>query len=215
MSICPKLLAIDPSLTQTGWALFELGKKEVLEWGVIGGGSSRISLEIRLVNIQTQVRNLLEQFGLTNCDYLICEGPAPITLNPSSSIKVEQVRGIFETLARDMGISVLGRVNPKTVQAELLGIRGKQLPRKEVKDLARLVIKRIYPKIYQSTHLEQDIIDAMLIGILAETRISNAIKAGQDPLRVFEIVGKSSYSSKRSGGRGLNWGNHMIGRRSA
>jgi Holliday junction resolvasome RuvABC endonuclease subunit len=205
MGMFSKILAVDPSLTQTGWALFEVGNTTVKSYGVIKGGSPKTPLTSRLANIQDCVSKLFMELSLNTNDYLVCEGPAPISLNPSSSIKVEQVRGIFETLGRVNGLNVLGRLNPRTVQSELLGVRGKQIPRKEVKILARSVVSKIFPDLFKEYNLiEQDIVDAMLIGILAQARISYALKSKQDPKISFEFVGlKNNFG--RSGGRGLRW----------
>lgn len=205
MSVSSRVIAIDPSLTQSGWAIFEAGKKNVHSWGVIKSLPANKPLSMRLKDIQTKISQLFINLEINKLDYLVCEGPAPISLNPASSIKVEQVRGIFEAVGRERGVTVLGRLNPRTIQSELLGISGKQIPRKEVKKIARAVLIQIFPKFANSgIKLEQDAVDAILIGILAEARISHSLKAGVDPVLSFEVV-RSARSLQNSRGRGLNW----------
>lgn len=128
---------------------------------------------------------LLERLQLGQGDYLICEGPAPLVKNPQSAIKVEGVRGIFETLARGFGVSVPGRVSPRTVQSELMGLRGKQLKRELVKESARTTVARLFGDLRavkmiapdgaspgDKSRAAQDIVDALLIGAYAVKRIS-------------------------------------------
>ncbi len=205
-SLKPRLLAIDPSLTQSGWAAFKIDSSDVESWGVIPSLSTSNPLNVRLLDLQEKISCLMSDFEMGVDDFLVCEGPAPITLNPSSSIKVEQVRGIFETIARQRGVKVLSRLNPRTVQHELLGMRGKQLPRAEVKRIARAVLNNIFPRINKNhSNIEQDAVDAILIGVLAHGRILRSIKSGIDPVLSFEKNSISRNSGRRSSGRGLNW----------
>jgi hypothetical protein len=130
----------------------------------------------------------------------VCEGPAPVSLNPSSSIKVEQVRSMFETLARAFNILVPGRLNPRTVQSELLSLRGKQLPRNEVKQIARTVVNQLFK--FEDKNISQDVIDAILIGVLARNKIIHSNKTGHTIFNLFE-GGRGSTRNKN--GRGLRW----------
>lgn len=208
MNKSTKLLAIDPSLTQSGWAIFSLASQKILDFGVIKSVGTSSPLINRLVDLQEKILALLEKHFLCAEDFLICEGPAPITLNPSSSIKVEQVRGIFETLARDRGVKVLNRLNPRTVQNELLGIKGKQLPRKEVKSVARSVFSSFYPELVKANpKIEQDSVDAILIGTLAQARIVQNIKLGIPVEKIFEQI---PYSGRKQFGRNMRWPESVV-----
>lgn len=200
-----KLMAIDPSLTQSGWSLFSLEKENPISYGVIRPDPEKGHLGTRLFSLQTQIKKLFSEQSLNPGDILICEGPAPITLNPSSSIKVEQVRGIFEALGRDMGLQVPGRVNPRTIQTELLGLHGKQRKREEVKEVARRVVKSLIGICPDKENMEQDIVDSILIGLISISRVKRANISGMELVEIFSEKGLST--GRNSQGRGLRWGN--------
>lgn len=179
------LLAVDPSLTCSGWALFSLRTAQPEAVGFIRGLGASVPLSERMAKYQSDVALLLERLQLGQGDYLICEGPAPLVKNPQSAIKVEGVRGLFETLARGFGMSVPGRVNPRTIQSELMGLRGKQLKREIVKESARITVSRLYGDLQrirmivpdgvstgEKARSVQDIVDALLIGTYAVKRIT-------------------------------------------
>lgn len=178
------LLAIDPSLTQTGWAYFSLREMQPRAVGVIRAPGPELPYQKRLSDLQDKVGKLFASLEIGERDILVCEGPAPLVLNPQSALKVEHVRSIFESLAREYGAEVPGRLNPRTIQRELLGMKGKQLPRKEVKIWARNTAERLYaqrlPELvvngFSSPPKEtpQDVIDALLVGSLALSRVKLA-----------------------------------------
>lgn len=192
-----KILAVDPSLRSTGWALFDFKTKIPLAIGTIKSEDASISLSERLRVLQNEIESLYTELNLVADDILVCEGPAPLVLNPHTALKVEHVRGIFETIARGKGIHVPGRINPRTWQSELLGLRGPQLPRKEVKELSLLTAKRLFPEMFASEKKGneknsqkevqgiQDIADALLIGCLAKSKLEMAQKTGTDLAAVF------------------------------
>ncbi|MDD2943420.1 MAG: crossover junction endodeoxyribonuclease RuvC [bacterium] len=198
MSNNTRLLAIDPSLTASGWALFSLASCKPQQAGVIYPPKSSYPLAYRLKKLQEEVETLLTEFSFTNSDILVCEAAATIIRNPMSAMKVERVRGIFETVARSNGCLVPGRINPRTVQSELLGMSGKQLPRKEVKEQARLVAEKLFPQINSNKKkLPQDVIDALLIGELAINRIRLAGQTNSPLSAVFdskEDINQKNYS---------------------
>lgn len=215
-----KLLAIDPSLTASGWALFSLGNdgspsaqsaaathRLPLAVGVICPPGPEVEMSRRLASLQTQVEQLISKLHMSKGDFLVCEGPAPIVLNPDSAIKVERVRGIFETVARSFGLVVPGRINPRTVQSELLGMRGKQLSRSAVKEWARHTAQVLFgPQLAScpinglrqgkrrsgTPAMPQDIIDALLIGVLGASKLNIARRSGIAPEAVFEARGKKA-----------------------
>lgn len=195
-----RLLAIDPSLRQSGWALFYLEEDRPLAWGTIVAEQLKDPLPSRLDSIHSRVESLFVDLDLSPDDYLVCEGPAPVTLNPSGTIKVEQVRSMFETIARTNRLIVPGRLNPRTVQTELLGLRGRQLPRAEVKKIAESVVYQLFPM--KEKIQSQDAIDAILIGVLARNKILHAHRTGAYAGSMFEGgAGKRVYRS----GRGMRW----------
>jgi Holliday junction resolvasome RuvABC endonuclease subunit len=178
-----RLLAVDPSLTASGWALFDVAAKTISGIGLIVPPGPEVLLAERLSELQNQVSKLLSSLNLRDGDLVVCEGPAPLVDNPQSALKVEHVRGIFESLARERSVSVPGRLNPRTVQSELLGLRGKQLARTTVKGCARETVQKLYGKELSSLaaprkKMPQDIIDAILIGTLALSKVSFAERSG-------------------------------------
>jgi len=208
------LLAIDPSLTASGWVLFDFDNSIPLASGVLSPPGPKLSLAKRLDQLQQSVEDLLLELKVHGGDILICEGPAPLVLNPQSSLKVERVRSIFESVARSMNLTVPGRINPRTVQSELLGMRGPQLPRPVVKDCARKIAMQLYgdqltslwskrrgaPKkkgTERKQKIPQDIIDAVLIGALAITKIKLCIISGNDISDAFLPRNKNARHNTR------------------
>lgn len=203
-----KLLAVDPSLRSTGWALFE--GKQIAHVGIISAPGPEFALASRLSVLQKSVTELIARLEMKAGDVLICEGPAPLVLNPATALKVEHVRGIFESVARSAQVTVPGRINPRTLQSELLGFKGKQLSRTIVKESARQVAFQLYGKEFQSVfgmsvkgerkkQVPQDVIDAALIGTLALTKIRLAQSSGMDLVQMF--AERSSARRSRRGYR--------------
>ncbi len=215
-----KILAIDPSLTASGWALLEIDTGILLFSGVISPPGPRTILAKRYEVLQEEVCQLFEMLklsadfsgGAEKRNFLICEGPAPLVLNPQSSLKVERVRSIFEAVARSSGIEVPGRLNPRTVQTELLGMRGKQLPRTVVKAWARETAYRLFGEQLEkapifgvpeaSQELPQDIVDALLIGSLAVSKIQHVLRLGGEPREAFS---SAAGGRKRQSNKTVRW----------
>ena len=202
----PKVFAVDPSLTCSGWALFIAEVHGPIAVGTLSPPGPKLSMPQRMSRLQIAVEQLFDEVELEENDVLICEGPAPLVLNPQSSLKVEGVRGLFETVARARGLRVPGRINPRTIQSELLGMSGKQLPRTQVKDWARAAAMRLYEKELgdlRPGHIPQDIIDAVLLGSYVMTRIALAAKTGADLEDAIQprSAGRG-YSGRR---RGSGW----------
>lgn len=207
------LIAVDPSLTCSGWALFSLADGAPLAAGTLEAGGPEHSMSDRLEELQKNISQLFNQLRMGNHDVLVCEGPAPLVLNPSSAIKVERVRSIFESVARGRGVVVPGRINPRTVQTEILGLRGKQLQRAVVKETARVTAQQLFGAqlsvlpLYGSgkTHrqLPQDVIDALLIGAVALSRVRLA-EQSQRPL-TEAFTSKSESRSLARSSRSLRW----------
>ncbi len=205
------LLAVDPSLSASGWVWFDLCTERPLAAGVVTPPGPKYALADRLCAVQETVNLLYRQLGLSSVDIVVCEGPAPLVLNPESSLKVEQVRSIFESVARSTGAQVPGRLNPRTVQTELLGLRGKQLCRAEVKRSAREASRQLFGAALEKVYFEsagarrvlpQDVIDAALVGFVALSRVKLAVQCDRDLSVVFagRLNGDSWGSRRRSAG---------------
>jgi Holliday junction resolvasome RuvABC endonuclease subunit len=189
------LIAVDPSLTCTGWALFLVSTGEVAAVGKVKGLGPSIPLATRLERLQRHIGDLLGRLGLDGRDILVCESPTTIR-DPHNALKVEQVRGLFESLARAQGVRVPGRVNPRSVQYEVMGLKGKQLCRAEVKSAAVKTAQYLYAtNLSQLGLLEsgadlrkhQDIVDAVLIGRLALMRVQAALNGGVTLESMFDV----------------------------
>ncbi|MBX7144070.1 MAG: hypothetical protein K1X79_06440 [Oligoflexia bacterium] len=185
-----KLMAVDPSLTCSGWALFSVpqadrSRERLLAVGKIKSLGPETALATRYLDLQEKIASILAAVELGAGDILVCEAPTTMR-DPRAAFKVEQVRGIFETLARERGVSVPGRINPRTVQSEVMGLRGSQLRRAEVKDTAVIIVERLFADSLKelgfdvrraSLKRHQDIVDAILVGVTAVTRVRSGIRA--------------------------------------
>lgn len=212
------LIAVDPSLTASGWACFSLASGDPIAVGLISPPGATTPLANRLAWLQDAVTSVLRRCPVSEGDVLICEGPAPLVRNPQSALKVEGVRGIFEAVARAEGLNVPGRINPRTVQSELLGMRGKQLARAEVKAWARATAMRLYGTIleellgnaHERKTISQDILDALLIGTVAATRIQLAVRSEQPLESAFLPSGRGNGAG---GSRATGWSERVFRRR--
>ncbi len=203
-----KLLAVDPSLTCSGWALFLLTdgglKAPVLKGvGKVRSLPPKHALSFRLVDLQAKVKSILESIDLGANDVLVCEAQTTMR-DPHAAFKVEQVRCIFETIARDRSVSVPGRLNPRSVQHEVMGLRGQQLGRKIVKDTAVAVAQVLFAADLKALgfatdtkHLSkhQDIVDALLLGALAASKLREGVWA--DAAMDFSMAPRALRVGKR------------------
>lgn len=174
-----RLIAVDPSLTCSGWALFHVSTGNLLAIGKIRAPSSATPLPLRLTMLQRQVDELMGVLKLGGDDVLVCEAQTTMK-DPRAAFAVEQVRCIFESLGRARSVRVPGRVNPRSVQSEIMGLKGKQLARPIVKETAVIVAKALYEQALLSLGFDvehsalkrnQDIVDALLVGTLALSKI--------------------------------------------
>jgi len=185
-------MAVDPSLTCSGWALFHVGGGGLCAIGKLKALGATVPLADRLTDLQSRIEALFGRFEFGSRDVLICEEQTTMR-DPRAAFKVEQVRGIFEVVARSRRVSVPGRLNPRSVQYEIMGLKGKQTRRELVKDVAVEVVRSVYGDSLRGMGFDvaprnlrrnQDIVDAILIGALGLTRIRSADAAG-DPLGMF------------------------------
>lgn len=201
------LLAVDPSLTCSGWALFRVTDQRLLGVGKFKSLPPSISLSRRLADLQERISALLKQFELGANDYLVCEAPTTMR-DPRAAFKVEQVRGIFEASARAIGVEVPGRINPRSVHFEILGLKGPQQKRTEVKAAAVSIVGNLFkgdltrlqfPLEPRALKRHQDIVDAILVGSLAVSWVGSALRARQPVAAAFENRDWHSFRNRRSG----------------
>ncbi len=187
-------MAVDPSLTCSGWAIFDISTEKLIAVGKIRSLPPSYSLSDRLLTLQCRIQETLKECGMGQGDFLVAEAPTTMR-DPRSAFRVEQVRGLFEAMARSKRIRVPGRINPRSVQREVMGLKGKQITRDRVKETAVMVVQALYEK--ELAELEfsasraflakhQDIVDAILVGRLALIRIKSAIVAKIPPQRLFD-----------------------------
>ena len=205
MTVYRNLLAVDPSLTCSGWVLLCVETGGVLSVGKIKGQSASFPMAERLRVLQRNIETLFSDLGLGSVDVLVCEAPTTVK-DPHNALKVEQVRSMFESLARARAVAVPGRVNPRSVHYEIMGLRGKQMPRGEVKATARKTVAYLYGEELARIGLagseselqkHQDIVDALLIGRLALTRIRSALEGSLSIESLFQTTERARSRSWR------------------
>jgi len=183
-----RLLAIDPSLTCSGWALFEVKGGALCGVGKLRSLGAAVPLAARLQDLQGRIAALMDRFEFSSGDVLICEEQTTMR-DPRAAFKVEQVRGIFEAVARSRKVKVPGRLNPRSVQFEIMGLKGKQTKREIVKEVAVEVVRSLYGPALSGMGFDttaknlkrnQDIVDAILVGSLGLSRIRSAEVAGEE-----------------------------------
>ncbi len=202
MSSYRHLLSVDPSLACSGWALFSVSEGTIRAVGKIKAAKPPLPLPVRLERLQESIGRVLDELRLGLGDVLVCEAPTTMK-DPHNAIKVEQVRGLFESLGRGRGLTVPGRVNPRSVQYEVMGLRGRQLARVEVKAAAVRTAEFLYAKELRSLGLaelrkHQDIVDAILVGRLALLQIEAARNAMAPLESVFGTQQKQDRRSWRA-----------------
>ena len=145
----------------------------------------------RLRVLQNRIESVLDRLKLGAGDLLVCESATTVK-DPHNALKVENVRSMFEAVARNRLLGVPGRINPRSVHYEVIGLTGKQLPRAEVKLAARRTVEYLYAEELiklgiqdDSLARHQDIVDAILIGRLALTRVRSAQDGGLPLESVF------------------------------
>ena len=177
----------------------------MLTVGKIKSAPPSIPLATRLERLQGAIKKVIENLALGELDVLVCEAPTTMK-DPHNAIKVEQVRGLFESTGRSRGVVVPGRVNPRSVQFEVMGLTGKQVGRTEVKAAAVRTVQFLYTPALRRLGLattaedlkkHQDIVDAVLIGRFAVLRIQGALDARQALESVFETQSKQQRASWR------------------
>lgn len=187
------LLAVDPSLTCSGWALFAVNTAQLMGVGKIRSLPPKLPLGERLLDLQNKIDHVLTVASLGKNDVLVCEAPTTMR-DPHAAIKVEQVRGLFEVAARARFATVPGRINPRSVQYEVMGLKGKQLERAIVKETAAFVVSQLHGQRLkelgiaadqQSLKKNQDIVDAILVGTTALHWISAASRGNQTLAEYF------------------------------
>jgi hypothetical protein len=148
----------------------------------------------RLRVLQERVEDVLKRLDLGQRDILVCEAATTVK-DPHNALKVENVRSIFEAVARTRAVTVPGRINPRSVHLDVMGLKGKQMPRLEVKRAAIRTVQFLYEdeltKLGLNSSLlakHQDIVDALLIGRLALMRLKSA-QDGRFPIESMFNMG--------------------------
>lgn len=171
--------------------------------GKIRALKPHIALASRFLDLQERIGDLFRQLSFCASDILVCEAPTTMK-DPKAALKVEHVRSIFETLARESGAYVPGRLNPRSVHNEVIGLSGAQLARPIIKEMAAKTVKTLHGAdlkklgfLVDDEHLRkhQDIVDAILLGNLALSRIKGARASGV----AIESLFQSAPSGKRGG----------------
>lgn len=195
-----RLLAVDPSLTCSGWALFRVKNDELLGVGKLKSLAPELPLATRLLDLQKKINRTFDKLEVSDNDVLVCEAPTTMR-DPGAAFKVEQVRGIFEAVARERGMSVPGRINPRSVHHEIMGLKGKQMKRDLIKRTALCVVNALHTDALTRIGFDcaaanlkrnQDIIDAILLGSLGLSWLRAALLGGHSLENFFDHDRKRS-----------------------
>ncbi len=205
-----RVIAVDPSLTLSGWAVFSINSNRLEAVGKIASLSPEAPMARRLLDLQKKIADVFEALRLGVNDVLVCEAPTTMR-DPRAAFCVEQVRGIFETLARTRGVCVPGRINPRSVHHEVMGLRGRQLERKQVKEIAVRLVSTLFAGDLsrlgfvtdaRALKRHQDIADAVLLGSVGVSWISSALRAEVSIEEFFDS--RERRSRRRAQRRGLS-----------
>jgi len=115
-----RILGIDPGSQVTGWAVLECGDSglEPLEWGVLRTDRGS-AFDDRLLSLKQGLMEVVRRFE---------PGSAAIedqfyAKNPSSALKLGQVRGVLVVALREFGLSVKAYA-PREVKKAVSGFGG-------------------------------------------------------------------------------------------
>lgn len=183
--------------------MFDISSESILGVGKIKSLKPQIALASRFLDLQERIGTLFKQLSFGTADILVCEAPTTMK-DPKAALKVEHVRSIFETLARELGAYVPGRLNPRSVHNEVIGLSGAQLARPIIKEMAAKTVKTLHGSDLkrlgflvddEQLRRHQDIVDAILLGNLALSRIKGAKNSGVS----IESLFQSAPTGKRGG----------------
>jgi Holliday junction resolvasome RuvABC endonuclease subunit len=162
-----KVASFDPSINSVGWAIFECDES-IIDGGVIHllPSERKLSVSERIKILVRQIAKILKFYRLGLGDYVVCESQ-PHIINPRNALILERVRGAIEGLSISLGLEVLGRINPRSLHAFLLGNK-KQLKRNVVKNQIEAFVKWHFRDFFAKTvdmkRGCQDLYDAVALG---------------------------------------------------
>jgi len=156
MKTTPRLLAVDPSLSATGIALFE--GKDLNSVYLIKTNKEN---KDRFFEIAWRFTEALEKFKPNT----LAIETQYISVRSSSVIKVIEVKGLLEGLFYSYCLKysinpVVLQIHPNTAK-QAVGVK-KMYKRKESKIRVKAAVCHIYPQLEKQT---QDVMDAIAIGI--------------------------------------------------
>ncbi|MCS6961758.1 MAG: crossover junction endodeoxyribonuclease RuvC [Deltaproteobacteria bacterium] len=160
-----KVLAVDPSSSSLGWAIIDT-REIPLDAGVFYYNTD-ISISNRVKHIVNEIKHIIDCYNLKRGDYFVVESSAGC-INPRTFLILERIRGAGEAVALLNGLTVLGRINPRSIHVNLLGIK-KSLARVFVKSAIRSYVEKQFSAFLKSAEIEvipknQDVFDALLLG---------------------------------------------------
>ena len=157
------ILAIDPSLTNTGYAVFKNGA-ELVDYGVIKTKkANKFTQDTRLLTIINKITKLIKVYKF---DYLAIETQFLMGFRGASVLKVAEVSGAIKAKFLELTSNgVIFEITPSEAKKDL-GVKGVK-KRDERKALILKKVNEIYAK--DITNL--DISDAIAIGYSANKKI--------------------------------------------
>ena len=149
------LIAVDPSLTSTGVAVFGEGK--ILETFVIKTKPTQTN---RLQRIANEFKDILKKYP---CNLMAIETQY-LSIRSSSVIRVIEVKGLLEgvfTAVSEIPVTII-EVTPSEAKKAVNVKNGRGVKRAESKELVKRAVREKYPEL--DFHVSVDVTDAIAIG---------------------------------------------------
>lgn len=149
------ILAIDPSLTATGYAVFDSNQKIIHLNEITTNTKEHIS--IRLFNIYNNIRNIIIQY---EPKHIIIERMF-INMNFESSMNLAAVRGILLLLAGEFNIQV---TEPIATTIRKVIMHNGRASKEQIREYIRSLLIEQYESLIIET-ISHNIIDAIAVGM--------------------------------------------------
>jgi len=147
-----KLLTIDASTSQTGWALYDDGN--LVEYGAIIPPKDMNDYVDKIELMADTLEILIDQFDV---DKILLEEPAYMRVNINTSFKLRELFALIRKVGRDsLGKENFMTVNPKVWKSKMLTAKKSVDQKKECVGLVN--------ELFKIKLSSNDIADAIMIG---------------------------------------------------
>ena len=147
-----KLLTIDASTSQTGWAFWDNGN--LIEYGAIIPPKDMKDYVDKIELMADTLEVLIDQFEI---EKVLLEEPAYMRVNVNTSFKLRELYALIRKVVRDsLGKENFLTVNPKVWKSKMLTTKKSVDQKKECVTLIN--------KLYEINISSNDIADSIMIG---------------------------------------------------